>query len=293
MKIALGTVQLGVPYGIANQTGMPDDSTALEILSAAHEHGYTWLDTAAAYGQSEAVLGRLASKAWKGSQPQIATKITLSNDVTPQAQIAESLQKLARSSVEALLLHNEADVDHPRFGEFAALPSTGLVKMAGVSIYDPKRALQGLEAGLRCLQVPCNLFDTSSIDAGVFTKAAETGATVFVRSIFLQGLFFLPPDHPRAEGIPGAVEALRFLRDFCHRNAVTPAQLAMAFGASLQASVIVLGAETAAQVAENAVLARDAESHIELVERWLRERPTIAKSVYTPAQWPAAISFRS
>ncbi|MBL9130279.1 MAG: hypothetical protein JNG86_03715, partial [Verrucomicrobiaceae bacterium] len=58
-------------------------------------------------------------------------------------------------------------------------------------------------------------------------------------------------------------------------------------------AVIVLGAETAAQVAENAVLAHDAESHVELVERWLRERPTIAKSVYTPAQWPAAISFRS
>ena len=67
MKLALGTVQLGIPYGIANQTGMPDDTTALEILRAAHEHGYTWLDTAAGYGQSEAVIGRLAAAAWKGS----------------------------------------------------------------------------------------------------------------------------------------------------------------------------------------------------------------------------------
>jgi aryl-alcohol dehydrogenase-like predicted oxidoreductase len=287
MKIALGTVQLGVPYGVANQTGMPDDATAFAILSTAHEHGYAWLDTGASYGQSESLLGRLASTAWKGSQPQIATKITLSKNRTPQDQVTESLLKLKRNSVEALLLHNETDLDHPRFDEFAALSSTGLVHMAGVSIYDSKRALQGLAAGLGCLQVPCNLFDTSSVDAGVFTKAAETGATIFVRSIFLQGLFFLSPDHPRAAAIPGAVEALRFLRDFCHRHAVNPAQLAMAFGASLPGAVVVLGAETAAQVAENAVLAREAEARLELVERWLRERPSIAKSVYTPAQWPA------
>ena len=285
MKLALGTVQLGIPYGIANQTGMPDDTTALEILRAAHEHGYTWLDTAASYGQSEAVIGRLAAAAWKGSKPQIATKMVLKDDVEPKAQIAESLEKLALDSVEAVMLHNEADLDHPRFADFAALPASGLVQLAGVSIYEPKRALQGLEAGLQCLQVPCNLFDTASIDAGVFTKARELGATVFVRSIFLQGLFFLTPDHPRVERIPGAVEALRFLHDFCHRYAVSPAQLALALGASLDDAVIVLGAETAAQVAGNAVLARDAARHREIVERWLHERPTIPKSVYTPGEW--------
>lgn len=288
MRLALGTVQLGIPYGIANQTGMPDDTTALEILRAAHEHGYTWLDTAAGYGQSEAVIGRLAAAAWNGSKPQIATKIVLKDDVEPKAQIAESLEKLALDTVAAVLLHNEADLDHPRFADFAALPASGLVQLAGVSIYEPKRALQGLEAGLQCLQVPCNLFDTASIDAGVFTKARELGATVFVRSIFLQGLFFLTPDHPRVERIPGAVEALRFLHDFCHRHAVTPSQLALAFGASLEDAIIVLGAETAQQVAANASLASEVTPHVPLIERWLHERPNIAKSVYTPAQWPPA-----
>jgi aryl-alcohol dehydrogenase-like predicted oxidoreductase len=228
----------------------------------------------------------MASRAWNGSQPQIATKFTLGEDLTPKAQMAASLEKLARRSVEAVLLHNEADLDHPRFDEFAALPSTGLVQMAGVSTYDPKRALQGIEAGLQCLQVPCNLFDTGSIDAGVFEKARANGALVFVRSIFLQGLFFLSPDHERAQRIPGAVEALRFLHDFCHRHAITPAQLALAFGASLTGAVIVLGAETADQVHANAALAKEAEQCTDIVERWLRERPNIAKSVFTPAQWP-------
>jgi len=242
MQLALGTVQLGIPYGIANQSGMPDDLTAAEILSAAQASNYTWLDTATTYGQSESVLGRLLPSSW---HPDIATKIVLSDDTAPSEQLATSLGKLKRSSVEALLLHKEADLDHPRLPEFANLPASGMVQRVGVSCYDPRRALQGIEAGFQCLQVPCNLFDTSSIDAGVFQRARESGVLVFVRSIFLQGLFFLTPDHPRAQRIPGAVEALRFLHDFCHRHAVTPALLAMALGTTLEPAIIVLGADNA------------------------------------------------
>jgi len=283
MKLALGTVQLGIPYGISNQSGMPDDKAAAEILAAAQDCGYEWLDTTTAYGQSEAVLGRLLPPSYSVS---IATKFVLQDSLAPQQQLIAALQRIDRPLVQSLLLHQESDLDHTRFTDFAALPSTGMVNRVGVSCYDPKRALQGIDAGLQCLQVPCNLFDTSSIDAGVFQRALEQDVLVFVRSIFLQGLFFLTPDHPRALLIPGATEALRFLHDFCERHAISPAELALSFGASLGNSVTILGADQASQVRTNALLAEKADTHRDLVAQWLHERPTIAPSVIHPGKWP-------
>jgi len=287
MQLALGTVQLGMPYGIANAQGMPDEQTAVDILRAACECGMRWIDTAAAYGVSEATLGSALPRAWSGDAPRIATKFVLDEALAPAAQLDAALEKLRRDRIEALLLHRETDIDHPCFAEFAALAQNGRVESVGVSIYAPQIALRGLEAGLQCLQVPLNLFDTASIDAGVLKKAAETGARVFVRSIFLQGLFFLKPDHPRAQAIPGASAALAALEAFCQKHAVEPQTLALAFGALLgEDAVIVLVAENASQVRSNAALAIEAEKHRELAARWLRERPAIPPNVTNPGTWP-------
>lgn len=58
--LSLGTAQLGLTgYGRANTTGAPDDAEALAMLQAAAAAGVTHLDTARAYGTSEARLGRL------------------------------------------------------------------------------------------------------------------------------------------------------------------------------------------------------------------------------------------
>ncbi len=288
MKLALGTVQLGMPYGIANRSGKPDDREAAGILQAAGECGCEWLDTAAAYGSSEETLGRLLPAAWSGPQPRIATKIVLKAETDPRSQLADSLRKLQRDHVDALLLHNEADVSHARLPEFLGLASSGLADRTGVSCYEPSFAISGLDAGMTCLQIPCNLFDTRFPDAGVLESARKQNTIVFVRSIFLQGLFFLPPDDEKARRIPGAADALRLLNDFCIRHSVPPAELAMGLGAFLGDVILVLGAESARQVRDNALLAQNASRHRETVERWLRDRPEIAKPVFTPSLWPAA-----
>ena len=57
-RLTLGTVQLGLPYGIANRAGQPEYGEIRAIVAAAVEGGVNCFDTAAAYGTSEAVLGR-------------------------------------------------------------------------------------------------------------------------------------------------------------------------------------------------------------------------------------------
>jgi len=53
--LVLGTAQLGLPYGIANQTGQPDQVVATAIIREAWNQGIREFDTAQGYGDSEQV----------------------------------------------------------------------------------------------------------------------------------------------------------------------------------------------------------------------------------------------
>ena len=95
--MSLGTVQLGMNYGIANNAGKPSEETAFAILRTALEKGVTSLDTARGYGDSEEVIGRFL-RTWEGEAPVITTKILDLQGDTP-AQLAA----FARNSVETSL----------------------------------------------------------------------------------------------------------------------------------------------------------------------------------------------
>ena len=59
MKLALGTVQFGLSYGVSNTHGKTTEQQALDILEYAWRSGINTLDTASGYGDSEKVIGRL------------------------------------------------------------------------------------------------------------------------------------------------------------------------------------------------------------------------------------------
>ena len=56
-KLALGTVQLGMDYGITNLAGQPSVETANDVIQAALKAGVTTIDTSIAYGSSEELIG--------------------------------------------------------------------------------------------------------------------------------------------------------------------------------------------------------------------------------------------
>ena len=76
-KIAIGTAQFGLDYGIANQNGKVNANEIRSILNFAHENNINTLDTAKAYGSSEKSIGnylKLTEKNW-----YIITKVSDSN----------------------------------------------------------------------------------------------------------------------------------------------------------------------------------------------------------------------
>ena len=70
-KLALGGVQFGIDYGIANTKGQVQIEEVQSILNYAKKNGVNILDTASGYGDSEGVLGKVGVDNF-----QIITKTT-------------------------------------------------------------------------------------------------------------------------------------------------------------------------------------------------------------------------
>ena len=64
-RLALGTAQFGMDYGVSNESGQVAQEQAGEILRLAWRAGINTLDTAIAYGESEEVLGKAGVQGWK------------------------------------------------------------------------------------------------------------------------------------------------------------------------------------------------------------------------------------
>ncbi|MGI4743964.1 MAG: aldo/keto reductase [Janthinobacterium lividum] len=191
-RLALGTAQFGLAYGINNEAGQPTHTAVAEVLAAARAAGLMLLDTAAAYGNSEARLGELLRE---DSGFEIITKVGAGPPALVAQHLAESLARLRRARLYGVLFH--------AFGPLQAEPAAwralqtaraaGQVARIGVSLYHPHEAEWLLAEGwdLDVVQVPYNVLDQRF--AAVLPQLVARGVEVHVRSAFLQGLLLREP----------------------------------------------------------------------------------------------------
>jgi len=202
-KIALGTAQFGLPYGITNTYGQVDHTEIDSIWQVARGAGITMLDTAIAYGNSEESIGATNSSSFA-----IVTKLPPLSGAEKsvpqwvQIQIENSLVKLKRKSVYGLLLHNPADLLGSRGNELLTslknLKRDGLIQKFGLSIYSPNELDSLIAHNPNFLpdivQAPLNIFDRSIETSGWLARLSEMKVEVHVRSVFLQGLLLQKPN---------------------------------------------------------------------------------------------------
>ena len=72
-KLILGTVQMGLAYGINNKIGKVSLSKSLDILKCAFDNGIRTLDTAEVYGDAHYIIG-LFHERFPDSKFNIITK---------------------------------------------------------------------------------------------------------------------------------------------------------------------------------------------------------------------------
>lgn len=200
-RLGLGTVQWGTAYGISNLAGITSEGEVARILAAAGSHGVNLLDTAVAYGQAEAVLGRNDLGCFR-----IVTKTPVFKSekiVEDHAQaltdsLLSSLRTLAVPRLYGLLVHHADDLLAPGgwrlVATLQALKTQGLVDKIGVSIYRDDQLEQLLNFFIPdVVQLPLNVFDQRLILNGRLAQLKAMGVEIHVRSAFLQGLLLMEP----------------------------------------------------------------------------------------------------
>ncbi|MBS1962176.1 MAG: aldo/keto reductase [Bdellovibrionales bacterium] len=194
-KLGLGTVQFGLPYGVSNAAGQTSGEEVSRILAVAGRAGMDLLDTAAAYGESEAVIGRSAER----SSFRIVTKtprISADGATAVRAAFESSLEKLRIPRVDGLLVHHAGDLLGPEgdavWSEMLRLRDAGLVANIGASVYTGAEIDSLLSRfPIELIQIPFNVLDQRLLRSGHLARLKANGVEIHARSAFLQGLLLM------------------------------------------------------------------------------------------------------
>lgn len=294
-KMTLGTVQLGLNYGINNKDGKPSLEKAFDILDVAISNKITTLDTAAGYGDSERVIGQYF---FQNSQAkditQIVTKFKLGNIPKNEVEknIYQSLEKsllnLGVKNVDTLLMHDAKEYkiyNNEIDKTFKKLLDEKLIKNAGASGYTFDEIKDMLSNELySSYQLPVNMLD-QRITVQADKKKKLQNKTIYVRSVYLQGIFFKEPNK-----LTGNLKEIKpyldKVNDLAKRENLSVAELALRYVNSLNyVDSLVIGCDNITQVKENLTLLNKtpfSNDKMEEIEELLRGVP---EWIFFPMLW--------
>ena len=196
-RIAIGTAQYGMNYGIANKTGKISDFEMNRILNKAKDNNILTIDTAKSYGDCEQKLGKQVVDEFS-----VITKVSSltqlrnnTNDFVLE-ELKDSLGKLNLNNLDTLLLHRSKDLlDYKKNEIYESLilcKEVGLINKIGISadnVSDVESIVNIFDIDV--VQFPLNIFNRELIESGLLKVLKNKGIEVHARSIFLQGLLLM------------------------------------------------------------------------------------------------------
>lgn len=189
-KIGIGTAQFGSVYGISNTTGQTSSDEVGKILQSAANNRVEIIDTASAYG-SEQVLGQHDLSAFK----IVSKYMPPEEGQSISHQLDKSFKDLGISELYGYLSHRPGHLaEHmEQWDELQTFKEKGKVSKTGFSLYWPNELETLLKKNIipDLIQVPYNYFDRRFEE--LMTELKDRGCEIHVRSVFLQGLFFMNP----------------------------------------------------------------------------------------------------
>lgn len=283
-RLALGTAQFGLAYGINNTRGQIPAAEVKQILQEASAAGIDTIDTAYAYGESERAIGGALDDTMSF---RIVTKYPASDSGRPPlASWQESCERLGHRPVYGYLLHNYAAFgDRLHLVDFLQeLREQGQVQRTGFSLYHPEELREIFDRGLpfEIVQVPFSVLDQRF--RPYFPELHRRGVEVHTRSAFLQGLVFRDPGTLPAFFRP-ALEALNRLRDAARELQLGMAELCLGFClAQAQVDRVVVGVDGVGNLRQNIACG----SAVKVIDANRELLPSLAldvPEVLNPALW--------
>ncbi len=253
MRLALGTAQFGLAYGIANQTGQVTRPSAKAMLRLAAVKCIDMLDTAIAYGESETCLGEVGTQGFKlvTKLPAIPEGCADINEWVDE-QVAASLSRLGVNDVYGLLLHRPQQLlessGEAIYRALQKLKRNGQVQKLGISIYAPSELEMLTHYRFDLVQAPFNLVDRRLHNSGWLQRLKHHGIEVHTRSVFLQGLLLMSE-----AAIPAKFESWSGLWRKWHtwlaHHGVSAVQASLAFPLSFpEIDRVIVGADSVSQL---------------------------------------------
>ena len=199
--------------GFAGWFGAQSEADHIRALHYALEQGVTFIDTARAYGDSEAILGR-ALKQWSGPPPFVAKGLAGGPQWSTVVPVERSLPRgQVTASCEASLRALQLDVIDcvqlhaywPTWGiegywldELRALKQQGKVRAIGISVPDHRSDMVlpiVISGAIDSVQTVINIFDPIALE-NLVPLCQKHNVAVIARCILDEGGLtgFLTPD---------------------------------------------------------------------------------------------------
>src|SRR5438552_1712951 len=151
-EISLGTVEIGMPYGIAKdgEAAPPGEAEASKLLHCALDLGVNLIDTARAYGESEAIIGRALRD--RRNEFFLVSKVASNQGQRERiiSSVHQSLSLLQTDFIDVMMIHS-APIEVIDSGEAISvlqeLKRQGLIRAVGASVYGEEAALAAIAHG--------------------------------------------------------------------------------------------------------------------------------------------------
>ena len=210
MRLILGTAQLGINYGIANKTGIPNSDEIDKLFLICKRNGIEFCDTANVYGKSHR---EVMSRGMK-----IITKLSLVDSIQTRRDINNLLDEFSNSELDTILVHNTKSLltDSENWKELEQIKKSNKIRI-GFSVYYPQEVLNLLKKNFipDVIQVPYNLFDTKF--QPILSRLKRLDIEIHARSVFLQGLFLMDTSNI-PNNLNSLVEPLNVFSSLCNHN---------------------------------------------------------------------------
>ncbi|MBW8813589.1 MAG: bifunctional regulator KidO [Caulobacterales bacterium] len=250
-KLGLGAAQFGLDQSPGGR-GRPREAEARDILSIAGRSGLSVLDV----GRQTVTADTHLRTALPQPNPFALALTAIRPDRGPdvvEAELRAQMLRLGVERVDTLLAPSATDLFSPLgpqlWDRLKAMKDAGVCRRIGVPVYasdDPVGVARRFKPDL--VQAPASLLDQRLLLDGSLATIAELGIEVHLRSIFLNGVLFLPPDRAPSH-LKAAAGRISRARRLIAEGRSDPLQAALGFALTRpEASAVLVGVSSAAEM---------------------------------------------
>jgi len=296
--LIMGTVALGISYGVFEGQKRPEIKASLHMLAEAYKQEITCFDTAREYGDAETIIGEFVKR--NSVSPLIISKFKLSNKDLENKELAlreatlsleNSLRELKLDVLPVLLFHNSSDLDQKQVNSIVPeimeeFKRRGLILHAGLSIDNPSELKAVIDIStFEIYQIPLNVLDQRLLQDKIWDQLRKSNKTVIARSVFLKGMLLQEPNTLTGNLVEAKV-ALAELQKLADKAQMSIAQFCFSYVRDLDAvSSIVFGAEDPLQIMENVKMMYGPVISDEIRKEAESRFKFISETILTPRLW--------